>query len=197
MPANATKRLHKFRNRSHFSRDAKRIYEKTYYSHASSVAPTVVQVAYVSYGFCEGFYNMAAISGSNAFAKRISRFRCWKTAQQSVLKFSQEIRDPHHVDTHIIIIIDSTISVFNTDASLSYCMCAFHGCTWARIMSGRPHLDRRTIRVLNQSLWLKSLTARQRCLAGNANALPFLRHIFRHMFQPPSWRASRLCSSDL
>ncbi|GAA56549.1 hypothetical protein CLF_111088 [Clonorchis sinensis] len=38
---NATKRLHKFRNRSHFSRDAKRIYEKTYYSHASSVVSTV------------------------------------------------------------------------------------------------------------------------------------------------------------
>ncbi|KAG5455007.1 hypothetical protein CSKR_111312, partial [Clonorchis sinensis] len=37
MQANATKRLHKLRNRSHFSRDAKRIYEKTYYSHASSV----------------------------------------------------------------------------------------------------------------------------------------------------------------
>ncbi|KAG5454748.1 hypothetical protein CSKR_104354 [Clonorchis sinensis] len=35
--ANATKRLHKFRNRYHFSRDAKRIYGKTYYSHASSV----------------------------------------------------------------------------------------------------------------------------------------------------------------
>ncbi|KER23350.1 hypothetical protein T265_08760 [Opisthorchis viverrini] len=36
MQASATKRLHKFRNRSHFSRDAKRIYEKTYYSHAPS-----------------------------------------------------------------------------------------------------------------------------------------------------------------
>ncbi|KAG5447312.1 hypothetical protein CSKR_110159 [Clonorchis sinensis] len=43
------------------------------------------------------------------------------------------------------------------------------------ILSGRPHLDRRTIRVLNQSLWLKNLTARQRCLAGNANTLLFLR----------------------
>ncbi|KER33616.1 hypothetical protein T265_00507 [Opisthorchis viverrini] len=31
MQANATKRLHKFCNRSHFSKDAKRIYEKTYY----------------------------------------------------------------------------------------------------------------------------------------------------------------------
>ncbi|KAG5446459.1 hypothetical protein CSKR_105827 [Clonorchis sinensis] len=39
--ANATKRLHQFRNRSHFLRDAKRIYEKTYYSHASSVVSTV------------------------------------------------------------------------------------------------------------------------------------------------------------
>ncbi|KAG5445346.1 hypothetical protein CSKR_113240 [Clonorchis sinensis] len=44
MQANATKRLHKFRNRSHFSRDAKRIYEKTYYSHASSIVSTVTQV---------------------------------------------------------------------------------------------------------------------------------------------------------
>ncbi|KAG5444234.1 hypothetical protein CSKR_104503 [Clonorchis sinensis] len=39
------KRLHKYRNRSHFSRDAKRIYEKTYYSHASSVASTVTMVS--------------------------------------------------------------------------------------------------------------------------------------------------------
>ncbi|KAG5449650.1 hypothetical protein CSKR_104118 [Clonorchis sinensis] len=43
--ANATKRLRQFRNRSHFSRDAKRIYEKTYYSHASSVISTVTLVA--------------------------------------------------------------------------------------------------------------------------------------------------------
>ncbi|KER25106.1 hypothetical protein T265_07393 [Opisthorchis viverrini] len=35
LQANATERLRKFRNRSHFSRDAKRIYEKTYYSRAS------------------------------------------------------------------------------------------------------------------------------------------------------------------
>ncbi|KAG5445493.1 hypothetical protein CSKR_100981 [Clonorchis sinensis] len=40
MQANTTKGLQKFRNRSHFSRDAKRIYEKTYYSHASSVVST-------------------------------------------------------------------------------------------------------------------------------------------------------------
>ncbi|KAG5449157.1 hypothetical protein CSKR_104741 [Clonorchis sinensis] len=63
-------------------------------------------------------------------------------------------------------------------------MCAVHGCTWARILSGRPHLDRRTIRVLNQSLWLKSLTARQRCLAGNANALLFLRNNSPHVPTP-------------
>ncbi|GAA56822.1 hypothetical protein CLF_111594, partial [Clonorchis sinensis] len=43
--ANATKRLHKFRNRSHFARDTKRIYEKTYYSHASSVVSTVTPVS--------------------------------------------------------------------------------------------------------------------------------------------------------
>ncbi|KAG5445992.1 hypothetical protein CSKR_108123 [Clonorchis sinensis] len=46
--ANATKRLHKFRNRSRFSRDAKRIYEKTCYSHASSVVSTVTLVVLVS-----------------------------------------------------------------------------------------------------------------------------------------------------
>ncbi|KER30887.1 hypothetical protein T265_02812 [Opisthorchis viverrini] len=45
-------------------------------------------------------------------------------------------------------------------------------------------LLRRTIRVLNQSLWLKSLTARQRCLAGNANALPFLRNKSPHVPTP-------------
>ncbi|KAG5453514.1 hypothetical protein CSKR_112259 [Clonorchis sinensis] len=38
MQANATKRLHKF------PRDAKRIYEKSYYSHASSVVSTVTMV---------------------------------------------------------------------------------------------------------------------------------------------------------
>ncbi|KAG5453784.1 hypothetical protein CSKR_113840, partial [Clonorchis sinensis] len=43
MQVNATKRLHKFRNRSHFSRDAKRSYEKTYYSHTLSVVSTVTQ----------------------------------------------------------------------------------------------------------------------------------------------------------
>ncbi|KAG5441388.1 hypothetical protein CSKR_111737 [Clonorchis sinensis] len=45
MQANATKRLHQFRNGSHFSRDAKRIYEKTCYSHASSVVSIVTAVA--------------------------------------------------------------------------------------------------------------------------------------------------------
>ncbi|KAG5441065.1 hypothetical protein CSKR_105653 [Clonorchis sinensis] len=90
-----------------------------------------------------------------------------------------------------IIIKDSNISV-DTDASLPY-----HGCTRAGILPGRPHLDSRTIRVLNQSLWLRSLTARQRCWAGNASTLPFLRITSPHMFQPPTWRARRLCSSDL
>ncbi|KAG5441794.1 hypothetical protein CSKR_110600 [Clonorchis sinensis] len=47
MRANATKRLHKFRNRSHFSRDAKQIYEKTCYSHASSVVSTVTLVVLI------------------------------------------------------------------------------------------------------------------------------------------------------
>ena len=45
------------------------------------------------------------------------------------------------------------------------CICDFHGCTWARILPGCPDLDRRTIRVLIQSLWLKSLSARQRSSA--------------------------------
>ncbi|KER20378.1 hypothetical protein T265_11053 [Opisthorchis viverrini] len=36
-----------------------------------------------------------------------------------------------------------------------------------------PHLDKRTIRVLNPSLWLKSLTVRQQFWTGNASTLPF------------------------
>ncbi|KAG5449065.1 hypothetical protein CSKR_100278 [Clonorchis sinensis] len=40
------------------------------------------------------------------------------------------------------------------------------------------------IRVLNQSLWLKSLTATQRCWAGNANVLPFLRDKSPHVPTP-------------
>ncbi|KAG5446480.1 hypothetical protein CSKR_112209 [Clonorchis sinensis] len=44
MQANATKRLHKFHKRSHFSRDTKRTYEKTNYSHASSVVSTVTHL---------------------------------------------------------------------------------------------------------------------------------------------------------
>ncbi|KAG5452265.1 hypothetical protein CSKR_106693 [Clonorchis sinensis] len=47
MQVNATKRLHKFPNRSQFSRDKKRIYKKTYYSHASSVVSTATLVANV------------------------------------------------------------------------------------------------------------------------------------------------------
>ncbi|KAG5452707.1 hypothetical protein CSKR_102135 [Clonorchis sinensis] len=46
------------------------------------------------------------------------------------------------------------------DPQLVCSICAVHGCT-AGILSARPHLDRRTIRVLNQSFWLKSLTAKQ------------------------------------
>ncbi|KAG5446640.1 hypothetical protein CSKR_108299 [Clonorchis sinensis] len=70
-------------------------------------------------------------------------------------------------------------------------ICECHGCTRAGILPGRPHLDGRMIRVLNQSLWLKSLTVRQRCWAGNASTLPFLRNTSPHMFQPPTWRARR------
>ncbi|KAG5441521.1 hypothetical protein CSKR_109764 [Clonorchis sinensis] len=44
LQANATKQVHKFRNRSHFSRDAKRIYEKMCYSHTSSVVSTVTSI---------------------------------------------------------------------------------------------------------------------------------------------------------
>ncbi|KAG5450561.1 hypothetical protein CSKR_101725 [Clonorchis sinensis] len=44
MQVNATNRLHKFRKRSHFSRVAKRMYEKTYYSHASSAVSTVTPI---------------------------------------------------------------------------------------------------------------------------------------------------------
>ncbi|KAG5446372.1 hypothetical protein CSKR_110254 [Clonorchis sinensis] len=47
MQANAAKSLHKFRNRSHFSRDAKRIYEKTCYSSVVSTVTPVVDVRFV------------------------------------------------------------------------------------------------------------------------------------------------------
>ncbi|KAG5446839.1 hypothetical protein CSKR_112407 [Clonorchis sinensis] len=62
--------------------------------------------------------------------------------------------------------------------------CKCHNCTWDGILSGRSHLDRRTIRVFDQSLWLKSLTSRQRCLAGNANVIPFLRNMSPHVPTP-------------
>ncbi|KER20085.1 hypothetical protein T265_11282 [Opisthorchis viverrini] len=48
-----------------------------------------------------------------------------------------------------------------------------HGCTRAGILPGRPYLDRRTIGVLNQSLRLKSPTARQRFLAGKCKCITF------------------------
>ncbi|KER28782.1 hypothetical protein T265_04473 [Opisthorchis viverrini] len=71
--------------------------------------------------------------------------------------------------------------------------------TSAGILSGCPNLDggsqraevgfapqtfRRTIRVLNQSLLLKRLTARQQWLARNANALPFPRNKSPHVPTP-------------
>ncbi|KER26354.1 hypothetical protein T265_06399 [Opisthorchis viverrini] len=40
--ANVTKGLHKFRNRSQFSRDAKRVSDKTHYSHASPISSITV-----------------------------------------------------------------------------------------------------------------------------------------------------------
>ncbi|KAG5452107.1 hypothetical protein CSKR_107915 [Clonorchis sinensis] len=75
--------------------------------------------------------------------------------------------------------------------------CECHDCMRVGILPGRSHLDRRMIRVLYQRLWLKSPTARQRYWTGNASTLPFLRNTLPHMFQPPTWRAKRLCSSDL
>ncbi|KAG5443131.1 hypothetical protein CSKR_108538 [Clonorchis sinensis] len=55
MQANAAKRLRQFLKRYHFSRDAKRIYGKTYYSHASSVVSTVtlVQILNIDLGLKE------------------------------------------------------------------------------------------------------------------------------------------------
>ncbi|KAG5444469.1 hypothetical protein CSKR_101854 [Clonorchis sinensis] len=58
----------------------------------------------------------------------------------------------------------------------------------AGILPGHPHLDMMTIRVLNQSFWLKSLTAKQWCLAGNASTLPLLPNNSPHMLQLPTWR---------
>ena len=46
---------------------------------------------------------------------------------------------------------------------MTFCLFVlFIVCAWAGILPGCPNLDRRTIRVLNQSLWLKSPSARQR-----------------------------------
>ncbi|KAG5447968.1 hypothetical protein CSKR_100914 [Clonorchis sinensis] len=55
------------------------------------------------------------------------------------------------------------------------CVCEIQGCTWAWILPRRPCPDGRTIDVFNQSFRLDNLTTRQRCLAGNASALQFLR----------------------
>ncbi|KAG5448264.1 hypothetical protein CSKR_112108 [Clonorchis sinensis] len=57
-------------------------------------------------------------------------------------------------------------------------------------------LDRRMIRVLSQSIWLKSLTARQRCLAGNANALPFLRNKSPHVLTPNPEGQETVCQTS-
>ncbi|KAG5447170.1 hypothetical protein CSKR_106415, partial [Clonorchis sinensis] len=69
MQANATERLRQFRNRSHFSRDAKWIYEKTYYSHASSVVSTVtlqtVELLRAQKQDSAGFQNAASKSPSS------------------------------------------------------------------------------------------------------------------------------------
>ncbi|KER27630.1 hypothetical protein T265_05352 [Opisthorchis viverrini] len=46
--------------------------------------------------------------------------------------------------------------------------------------------------VLNQNLWLKSLAAKQRCLAEYENAL-HVRNKLSHMFQSPTWRTRKLC----
>ncbi|KER25542.1 hypothetical protein T265_07001 [Opisthorchis viverrini] len=67
-----------------------------------------------------------------------------------------------------------------------------HCCTWAGILPGHPHLDRRTFKFLNQSVWLLSLIAGQRCLVGDASAFHFLRCSNPHCGGP-----GRLCSSDL
>ncbi|KAG5450034.1 hypothetical protein CSKR_103270 [Clonorchis sinensis] len=53
----------------------------------------------------------------------------------------------------------------------------YHGFTGAGILSGHPQLDRRPIRVPTKNLWIESLATKQQCLAGNANALPFLRKV--------------------
>ncbi|KAG5441470.1 hypothetical protein CSKR_109828 [Clonorchis sinensis] len=61
MQANATKRLHKFHNRYHFSRDAKRIYGETYYSHASST----YYICQVSFKWLEHEFTARKVRGSN------------------------------------------------------------------------------------------------------------------------------------
>ncbi|KAG5446326.1 hypothetical protein CSKR_113481 [Clonorchis sinensis] len=63
-------RPYKFRNRSHFSRDAKQIYEKTCYSHAASVVSTVTLVVTRSVHiemaqWLEGKFTDRKVRGSN------------------------------------------------------------------------------------------------------------------------------------
>ncbi|KAG5446785.1 hypothetical protein CSKR_105544, partial [Clonorchis sinensis] len=58
--------------------------------------------------------------------------------------------------------------------------------TWTGILPGYSDIDWRRIRVIDQNFWLKSLTSRERCLAGNVNTRPFLwsgRHTCSN-FQP-------------
>ncbi|KER22336.1 hypothetical protein T265_14883, partial [Opisthorchis viverrini] len=87
---------------------------------------------------------------------------------------------------HVAMVLMTLLLLAETVCYIYYLVAweQMHGCTRAGILSGRPHLDRKTIRALNRILWLKSLTARQWCLAGNANALPFLRNKSPHVPTP-------------
>ncbi|KER21622.1 hypothetical protein T265_15048, partial [Opisthorchis viverrini] len=62
------KRLHKSRYRSHFSRDAKQIYEQTYYSHSPSVAPTIKP---------SGNQGLSMEEAENKFLEHASRFETY------------------------------------------------------------------------------------------------------------------------
>ncbi|KAG5446746.1 hypothetical protein CSKR_114203 [Clonorchis sinensis] len=72
MQANATKRLHKVRDSSHFSRDARRIYEKAYYSHASSAVSTVTPVINAWFKWVPFDYNHEIL----VHLMRCSRWNC-------------------------------------------------------------------------------------------------------------------------
>ncbi|KAG5441622.1 hypothetical protein CSKR_114412, partial [Clonorchis sinensis] len=90
MQANVTKRLHKFRNRSRFPRDAKRIYEKTYYSHAS---PVLYAVAPLDASRATGLWK-PPLSGTFENQKGVTISNKEETLDRGTKYFKQQLSCP-------------------------------------------------------------------------------------------------------